>query len=224
MPYCTHYIAGVSVGAMAQPTAIAIVEQESNQDNEERDVTEIRLRHLERMPMDATYPDLAKKLRSILSGLEEKEQGDETDLLVDLTGTGKSIYTFLKEQSLDPIQVYITAGNGETEEEYGLWHVAKVELVGALQVLFQTDKFKVASGLDLVPEFTEELTNFRMKTKAISGADIESWREGKFDDLVFAVALATWRAQKEIPVHKSVTDDWNRKIAEWQKETAKCYI
>lgn len=215
MTYCTHYIVGVSVGVMAQPTAIAVIEQESRQETDGgRETTAIRLRHLERMSMASSYPDLASKLRAIIEGLSEKEKARESDLLVDMTGTGKAIIEFFKNEDLDPTRVVITAGHGEQRDDTGIWRIAKVELVGSLQVLFQTDKFKVASGLTLVDELKDELTNFRMKTQAMNGSDIESWREGKFDDLVFAVAIATWQAQKHVPFAKRVMDEFDRKYRE----------
>ena len=200
MAYYTHYVVGVSVGVMSQPTAIAVIEQESLQKKSENsEIQEIRLRHLERMPSDASYPDLAKKLRAIEDGLEPKEQASDTDLMVDMTGTGKRIIDFLRDEDLEPTRVVISAGHGERRDDTGLWRISKVELVGSLQVLFQTDKFKVSSGLDLVDALQEELMNFRMKAQPLNAGDIESWREGKSDDLVFAVAIATWQAQRDIP-------------------------
>jgi hypothetical protein len=213
MVYSTHYVIGVSVGVMAQPTAIAIIEQEAHQQYDRAsEITELRLRHLERLPVDGTYPDMAKRLREIRDGLAEKEKAPDSDLLVDMTGTGKSIIDFLKKEDLDPTRVVITSGHGEQKDGTGLWRVAKIELVGALQVLFQTEKFVVASGLELVPQLKEELTNFRMKAQAPNSEGIESWREGRFDDLVFATAIATWRAQRDIPMAKSLVDEWTRKI------------
>ena len=151
------------------------------------------------MPSDASYPDLAKKLRAIEDNLKPKEQASNTDLMVDMTGTGKTIIEFLKDEDLEPTQVVISAGHGEQRDDTGLWCISKVELVGSLQVLFQTDKFKVSSGLDLVDALKEELTNFRIKAQPLNAGDIESRREGKADDLVFAVAIATWEAQRDIP-------------------------
>ena len=200
MPYYTHYVVGVSVGVMSQPTAIAVIEQESLQKKSgNSEIQEIRLRHLERMPADANYPDLAKKLRAIEDSLKPKEQASDTDLMVDMTGTGKRIIDFLRDEDLEPTRVVISAGHGEQRDDTGLWRISKVELVGSLQVLFQTNKFKVASGLDLVDALKDELMNFRMKAQPLNAGDFESWREGKSDDLVFAVAIATWQAQRDIP-------------------------
>jgi len=199
MVMCIHYIIGVSVGVMSQPTAIAVIEQESFRERPKpAEITELRLRHLERMPLDAAYPDVAVRLRAIYDGLKNKEQARESHLLVDISGTGSSVIKYFRQVSLSPMQVGITMGHGQTQVEYGNWRVSKIELVGALQGLLHTKKFKIAAGLDLVPTLIEELTNFRPKSPAMNGNDIDAWREGRFDDLVFAVALATWQGEREI--------------------------
>ena len=93
----------------------------------------------------------------------------------------------------------ITGGSGEGEPEWNNFRVPKSNLVGNLQVLYQTKRIKIAKDLMLVPTFIEELQNFKMRPPVISDNDPEAWREGQFDDLVFAVALAAWRTTKYTP-------------------------
>ena len=57
----------------------------------------------------------------------------------------------------------------------------------------------LAEGLDLLPTLKEELRAFKMKPPRIDPNDPESWREGQFDDLIFAVALTAWRASRHVP-------------------------
>ena len=58
MPYYIHYVVGVSVGVMSQPTAIAVIEQESLQKKSDKsEIQEIRLRHFsDRQPLDEDGP------------------------------------------------------------------------------------------------------------------------------------------------------------------------
>ena len=165
-------------------------------------VEELRLRHLERLPLSASYPDLTKRLRAIQEGLKSQEQSDSSDLFVDITGTGSSVIEFFEDEDLEPQQVWITSGFGQSQLEHKKWRISKKELVGPLLVLMHTDKFKVASGLELVPALKEELARFRLDAPASNGADIEAWRIGGSDDLVFATALAAWWAQREIATLK----------------------
>ena len=67
----------------------------------------------------------------------------------------------------------------------------------------------VGSGyLELVTTLVDELTNFKMRPPRIDPSDPETWREGQFDDLVFAVALAAWRASRHIPTPSVIQDHW----------------
>ena len=103
------------------------------------------------------------------------------------------------QSGLKPVRVTITAGSGVDETKTDEWRLAKVELVGSLQVALQTDRLEMASGLELVPKLVKELQEFKMRPPIINASDPESWREGQFDDLVFAVGLANGWAGRKIP-------------------------
>ena len=104
----------------------------------------------------------------------------------------------MQSQDFDPISVLITGGAGENRSDDGIWRLAKTELVGTLQVAMQTNKLKVAKKLPLIATFVEELENFKMRTPVLKPDD-EVWREGQHDDLVFAVGIASWWADHNIP-------------------------
>ena len=94
----------------------------------------------------------------------------------------------------------------------------KIELVGNLQVLYQTERLKMASALELVSTLIDELRDFKMRPPRIDPSDPETWREGQFDDLMFAVALAAWRASREVPIPQETKDYWDRRIEEHRRE------
>ena len=211
---CTHYIVGVSVGSMMQPTSIAILEQETRvRDNWKPFNHALRLRHLERVPMDVRYPQMIDLLAERIDALKDKEQARQTDLVVDVTGTGRSVGKLIKESGLKPIQVAITAGTDEDGDDTSGWRLAKTELVGGLQVSLQSDRLDMASELELVPTLVKELQAFKLRAPVINGSDPESWREGEYDDLVFAVGLANWRAGRNVPRRRDVHVEWRRKVA-----------
>ena len=197
---CKHYILGVSIGSMMEPTSIAVIEQETRvRDGWEAYNHALRLRHLERVSLDIRYPEMVDQIGELIDKLKKNEQADETDLVIDVTGTGQSVGRLMVQSGLKPILVTITGGTGEDETKSKEWRLAKVELVGGLQVTFQSDRLSMASGMELVPTLVEELRNFKLRPPTINANDPESWREGQFDDLVFAVGLANWRAGKKIP-------------------------
>ena len=80
------------------------------------------------------------------------------------------------------------------------------------------------SAQELVPALIDELRDFKMKPPRIDPNDPETWREGQFDDLVFAVALAAWRASRHVPTPKIVRDHWNDRLDEWKAEQDRSII
>ena len=185
---------------MMEPTSIAIIEQETRvRDGWDAYNHALRLRHLERVPLDMRYPDLVDHVGELIDKLQEHEQALETALLVDVTGTSKSVGDLMVQSGHKPIRETIAGGTGEDETEPKEWRLSKVELVGGLQVTLQSERLEMAAGLELVPTLTEELRNFKMRPPTINTNDPERWREGQYDDLVFAVGLANWRANKHIP-------------------------
>ncbi len=92
-------------------------------------------------------------------------------------------------------RVWITAGAKTHIDDRGVWNVPKRELVSCLQVLLQSRRLTIAN----VPDrdlLKKELLNFRVKITAAMNETFAAWREGIHDDLVLAVALAVWAADK----------------------------
>lgn len=202
-----HYIIGLDVGPSAQPTALAVIEQEVCQHGRYgTKLGELRLRHLDRLPLATSYPEIVGKVKKIAEAIEH--EGDrETDLVVDITGVGHGILALMRDEELDPIAVTITSGSGEAESKSNDWRIAKTELVSNLQLQYQLNTLKTAAGLDLADTFVEEMMNFKFKAPSLSADDFEAWREGTHDDLVFAVAIAVWRGARYVPANNKATKE-----------------
>ena len=54
-----------------------------------------------------------------------------------------------------------------------------------------------ARGLPAAQLLARELQNFRVKVPLTSGDSLGTWRENRHDDLVLAVGLACWMAERE---------------------------
>ena len=99
---------------------------------------------------------------------------------------------------LVPIQ--ITGGNQVTRDG-DIWNVPKRDLAGVVQVALQSGRLKIAANLPDAQVLVAELQNFRVKI-SLAGHDSygagagEEWRVGAHDDLVLAVAIALWAAQR----------------------------
>src|SRR5215217_5331627 len=94
----------------------------------------------------------------------------------------------------------ITGGN-EVTRDRDIWNVPKRDLAGAVQVALQSRRLKIAADLPDAQVLVAELQNFRVKI-SLAGHDSygagtgEEWRVGAHDDLVLAVAIALWAAQR----------------------------
>ena len=95
--------------------------------------------------------------------------------------------------------VTLTAGHAVTGGEDGILHVPKRELVGTLQVLLQTRRLRVSRSLPDAAVLVQELENFRARVTTARQETLESWREGRHDDLVLAVAMAAWLGEQMLP-------------------------
>ncbi len=198
-----HFIIAASLGTGMQPTAIAVLEQKVLKDPRWNAKTgALRLRHLDRLSLDVNYPDTVAQISTLLetSEIKDGERCGRTDVLLDLTGSGRAIVELFERAEIDPIEVRIV-GAAMTEEKVpgGQWHIPKVEMVGVLRVIYEDGRLQMAKDLPLVPTLKEELRVFKMRPPRIDPNDPESWREGQSDDLIYAAALAVWRASRHVP-------------------------
>ena len=73
----------------------------------------------------------------------------------------------------------------------------KRDLVGAVQVLLQTDRLKFAEQIPAIPTLVQELLAFRVKIDPLTAHDsYGAWRDGAHDDMVLAVAIAAWWGER----------------------------
>jgi hypothetical protein len=211
-----HFIIAASLGTGIQPTAIAVVEQEVLKgDRWLQETGALRLRHLERLPVDTTYPKTVDRISTLLT-TPEIDDGDKcggAEVVLDITGSGRAILEIFKRRDIRPVVVRIV-GAGHREEQIKPtwdWHVPKLELVGALRVVFEAGRLKMARELDLVQDLLNELREFNMRPPRIDPGDPETWRDTEMDDLVFAVALAAWRANRHVPTPQIIRERYDRK-------------
>jgi hypothetical protein len=103
----------------------------------------------------------------------------------------------------------ITSGDRETRDG-GYYRVPKRDLIVQLQVLLQCEALRIAAGLELASTLVGELREMRVKVTPAGNEQYGVWREGKHDDLVFAVALACWAAKKAHPNPPVGEEGWWR--------------
>jgi len=209
MPLEPEYLVGVDLGQLHDFTAIAIAERRAvRADGAPPDLGPARFAggvghydviHLERH-RDVPYTELPARLHALLRAIAAAHEGRhrtpaKTTLIVDQTGVGIAVVDVLRAAGLDPVPVVITGGDATTRGADRSYRVPKRDLVGAVQVLLQGRRLRVAAELALAPTLVAEFGNFRAKI-SLAGHDSfgagEDWRDGNHDDLVLAVALACW--------------------------------
>jgi len=149
----------------------------------------LHLRHLERM-RHRPYPEIVEHIGAMLAGPPFTTCGYA--LIIDRTGVGAPVHDMFTAAGLHPIGVQIHGGDSVTRVRGG-YRVPKRDLVGSLQSVLQTGRLQIADGLELGAELRREAMNFKIKIDPKTAHDSYShWREGAHDDLILAVAMATW--------------------------------
>lgn len=208
-----EYFVGLDLGQVRDHTAVAVVTPDDlykealalNAERRrrrypDRDLVEphdpiYEVVHLERLPLGTRYPDVVDHIDALLATPPLR---GNAELAVDATGVGAAVVDMLLKASLSFKRVVITAGESETRD--GDTHrVPKRNLVATPQVLLQGRRLKIASDLPDAETLTEELLNFRHEVTRSANEVYGAWREGDHDDLVLAVALAVWAAQRTPP-------------------------
>jgi len=211
-----HFIIAASLGVGIQPTAIAVIEQEVRKgDRWIQETGGLRVRWLERQPIETTYPMTVDRISTLLATPEIKdaEQCGGVDVILDITGSGRAILEIFERADIRPVVVRIV-GAGQREERVKPlfdWHIPKIELVGIMRVVFEAGRLQIAKDLELANTLLNELREFRMRPPRIDPGDPETWRDTEFDDLVFAVALAAWRASRYVPTPQFIRERYDRK-------------
>lgn len=178
---------GLDLGQASDYTALIVMQQVDGKDG-----NIYHIRRLERI-RGAPYPDIAQKVNAIMAS---PALASSTDLVVDQTGVGAPVVDLLRQAGLKPIAVSIHGGAATTREGDN-WKVPKRDLVGTLQVLLQSGRFKVSNKLKLGPILQAEMLNFKVKIDPVTAHDSYSaWRDNEHDDLVLSAALAAWWAER----------------------------
>jgi hypothetical protein len=189
------YLIGLDLGQASDFTALAVVERPPALDEEDRREVAYSLRHLQRFPLGTPYtqivPAVARLVRSV--PLERR-----ATLVVDETGVGRPLVEMLRGASVSVpiIPVTITPGRVLKVTENGSHHVPKKELVFCLQRLVHQGRLMVARTLPEAKTLMQEMLSFNVKITAAAHETFGAWRAGEHDDLVLAVALACWQAER----------------------------
>jgi len=206
------YVIGLDLGQSSDYTALAVLERPAPPEPPARREKPIySLRHLVRFALGTPYTTIVPEVAGLASSLRG------SPLVVDHTGVGRALVDLLRKAKTGGsiVPVTVTAGHAVTRNEDGDWRVPKKELVTCLQLVLQGRRLKIATALPHADTLVEELQNFRVKVTASANEVFGTWREGQHDDLVFAVVLACWWAEKNPRLVLRPGDIVTPKVAPW---------
>jgi hypothetical protein len=204
----SHLYFGLDLGKRQDYSALAVIEYAREFEmvrnpvnwalDQVMDDPTYSIRHLDRIPLGTKYTEVALRVQQMLVRAAQKNH--DCTLIVDATGVGQPVvemfYGLPRRATLIP--VVITGGETEsrTKEE---WRVPKQDLLAGLQLMLESETLAIAEGLQFSRALEEELIAFRGSFRKKRSDDQPADRyttEREHDDLVLAVALATWRARR----------------------------
>ncbi len=187
------HVVSLSLGTVAEPSGLVVVNprtqllepgEDGRRDSENYfDVTWIR-----RFPAGCPIPEVVARVAELIS---DKLLAKKCSTLLDITSTGVAPRRVFEARGLHPTLIDL-ANTGSEERSNGMRRVPVRNVIGAAQVVLQTHRLKVASALDLASTLVGDLQSFDPKS-VDRGLDL---RGGRNSDLVLALAVAVWWADK----------------------------
>ena len=185
-----HHIVSLSLGTVAEPSALVMVQPRTEfsefvSDRRPRDSKNyFDVTWIERFPAGRPIPAVVARACELIS---DKRLADNYTLLLDITSTGAAPARAFEGRGIYPALVDLT-NTAAVEQSGSALRVPLRDVIGAAQMVFQTARLKVASGLDLAETLVADLTAFDPKPVARN----MEMRGGRNADLVFALAVALW--------------------------------
>jgi hypothetical protein len=192
------YFLGLDLGQMQDYTALAVVERVQPARRLPRGplpATVYHLRHVERPDLGTPYTEIAGRVAGVQRTPPLTDAN--TTVVGDFTGVGVAVFEMLEASGVVNLHG-VSIHGGEAVSQQGRIHrVPKRELVSTLQVLLQQRRLRFATGMPLADVLRRELRSFKAKINLATGHDTyEAWREGDHDDVVLALAMACWFAER----------------------------
>lgn len=193
---------GLDLGNPGEFSALALVERTAPEPTAIANEPLFNLRDLKRYPPGTPYQQIAADLRARLDAVFPKRVDPlplrAASIALDVTATGRAVLDTFRIGDPQPtlIPVALTMGMADTYDEQGTFKTPKRNLVTRLQVLFQARRLKIAKALENAELLAKEFSTYRPKVKLATDPAQADWRDGQADDLIFAVALAIWQADR----------------------------
>src|SRR5262249_10569321 len=176
LPRSSRWIVGVDLGQSVDWTAIAVVEHIKGvidtgtvmerhcglSTNKQSPAVRVDVRHLERVPLNTSYPAIVAHVKELLTRPPLCGDGKlkPAELVIDQTGVGAAVGDLFEAGGMKPVRVSITAGSEVTYAKRA-WHVAKTVLISTVDAMLHSGVLRFAAALTEASPMREELLDFR---------------------------------------------------------------
>ena len=180
----SRFYLGLDLGQARDYSAIAIVERRVALTGAHDPVTYLQhtrtrivVRHLERIPLRTPYPDVVERVRQRVQPYRNRQ----IQVVLDATGVGAAVRDMLHRARLGAPLISVTITGGErVSVSFGDYHVPRQDLLANLRVLIEKRMLTIRKGTQTAEALRAELLRWG--------------RRSAHDDLIFATALACWKA------------------------------
>jgi hypothetical protein len=205
------FILGLDLGQTTDFSALVVLERPQTTGSEKPTYA---LRHLQRWHLGTAYTQIVAEVAELAHSPFLKG----SPVVVDQTGIGRPVVDLMRQgkRSVWSEPVTITGGHVETVSEDGSYHVPKKVLVSCLQLILQSRRLNVARSLPEASLLVRELQQFQVKITEAANETFGALGQGQHDDLVIALALACWLAEKNVGGPFEVSEDrsWRSPLAD----------
>jgi hypothetical protein len=186
------YVLGLDLGQTTDFFALVVLERPESMSAPEKPV--FKLPHLRRWHLRTSYTQIVADVVELL----QTDTLRGSTLVVDQTCVGRPVVDLFRKgpRAVSTVPITITGGHAVTVTEDGSRHVPKKELVSCLQVILQARRLLVARSLPDAALLMRELQQFQVKITAYANETFGALGGGQHDDMVIALALACWWAER----------------------------
>jgi hypothetical protein len=189
---------GVDIGQASDPSALILLEsyRPTPTDSNEWLPVRHRIGWIERVPLGTLYGQVVERIATVA---ESARAWGSPIIVLDATGVGRPIVDMLKARTTVQLRaVTFTAGEHEVQPQFDVFRVPKVDLVTSLETVLQSRRLECAPDVPLQEDLTGELSIFDFTIGERGRATFEA-ASGSHDDLVCALMLAVWWAERPNP-------------------------
>ena len=176
------FLVGVDLGQADDFSAIAILRSRGHRH---------ALLGLERC-RGRSYVAVVELLRAVLADLVTV---GTVYVVVDVVGIGRAVVDLMRARGIAYCGVAVHGGSGVRRLKDGTWSIPKRDIVQGLVISFEQRRISIPATLPLGDVLERELAAYAVKISP-NGHDSYNAAGSEHDDLISALSLAVWHAER----------------------------